>query len=228
VARRQANRQGEARQEETKITFDKGQGLAHDKPKQSPSGQRSFMKYEYELIVERHSYPDNPRDCDWQENDTKMVCFHPQYKLGDKHSYRQEDYESWEELENAIMQKENVAKISPLYLYDHGAITIRTRPFSCSWDSGQVGFVYITQQSSIDCGYEGSLDELIEQEVNRYDCYLTGNVYRYSIYEVEKCSSGQEHKTCVDSVGDFYDEVSCKTTGEAEMEALQRQVSSQR
>jgi hypothetical protein len=32
----------------------------------------------------------------------------------------------------------------PLYLYDHGGITMSTGSFSCSWDSGRVGFTYAT------------------------------------------------------------------------------------
>jgi hypothetical protein len=32
--------------------------------------------------------------------------------------------------------------ILPLYLYDHGGITISCSPFSCPWDSGQVGWIY--------------------------------------------------------------------------------------
>jgi hypothetical protein len=36
--------------------------------------------------------------------------------------------------------------IKDLYLYDHSGITISTSPFSCGWDSGQVGFIYLTRQ----------------------------------------------------------------------------------
>ena len=32
----------------------------------------------------------------------------------------------------------SVAIVQPLYLYDHGGITMNTTGFSCSWDSGQV------------------------------------------------------------------------------------------
>lgn len=32
--------------------------------------------------------------------------------------------------------------ILPLYLYDHSGITISTEPFSCPWDSWQVGWIY--------------------------------------------------------------------------------------
>ena len=32
----------------------------------------------------------------------------------------------------------------PLYLYDHSGITMSISPFSCPWDSGQVGWIYCT------------------------------------------------------------------------------------
>lgn len=37
--------------------------------------------------------------------------------------------------------------ILPLYLYDHGGITIKTNPFSCPWDSGQVGWIYAIKET---------------------------------------------------------------------------------
>ena len=39
----------------------------------------------------------------------------------------------------------------PLYLYDHGGITMSTNPFSCPWDDGgQVGWIYASKQKFID------------------------------------------------------------------------------
>jgi len=41
--------------------------------------------------------------------------------------------------------------ILPLYLYDHGGITMSTNPFSCPWDDGgQVGWIYASKQKFID------------------------------------------------------------------------------
>jgi len=40
--------------------------------------------------------------------------------------------------------------ILPLYLYDHSGITMSTGPFSCPWDSGQVGWIYAPKQKFID------------------------------------------------------------------------------
>jgi len=40
--------------------------------------------------------------------------------------------------------------ILPLYLYDHGGITMSTGAFSCPWDSGQVGWIYAPKKTFID------------------------------------------------------------------------------
>jgi hypothetical protein len=168
----------------------------------------------YELIIERDQYSQNPRNCNWQENATKMICFHSKYELGDKHHYRKEDYNSWEELKKAILKNENVGIIRPLYLYEHSGITISTRPFSCEWDSGQVGFVYMTKEAIIDCGKP---DERIDSEVKEYDCYLRGDVYQYSIFEIT-----ENDKTCVSNVSYFYDENDCRECGEEELNDLRK------
>jgi hypothetical protein len=118
-----------------------------------------------------------------------MICFHRNYDLGDKHTYNHNDYDSWEEMGKAIIKNENVAVILPLYLYDHGGITMSTGPFDCPWDSGQVGFIYITRDKILS-EYGGkkvtkelkeSVTQYLINEVETYDQYLTGDVYDYEI-----------------------------------------------
>lgn len=132
--------------------------------------------------------PSNPRiEFD---NCCKMVCFHKDYKLGDEKDYNRSDYNSWDELKKDIIKQENAVVILPLYLYDHSGITISTTPFSCRWDSGQVGFVYMTRKSiKNDFGIKRltkkaliNLQAILKSEVKAYDDYLTGNVYGYQIY----------------------------------------------
>lgn len=167
--------------------------------------------------------------------------------------------------------------ILPLYLYDHSGITISTVPFSCPWDSGQVGWIYapkdtfrkatgysedelfstdtkrtpkygdlVKVKNEVNWGKVTSLDELtplievdfdynkvltyrspenhrvvreeditevlsnraegiLEDEVREYDMYLTGEVYRYELYELRKCDScGHVEENIIDSCGGFY------------------------
>lgn len=73
--------------------------------------------------------------------------------------------------------------ILPLYLYDHSGITISCHPFSCSWDSGQVGYAVLTKQE-IDSEFGGDREKAeayLRATVKTYDDYLTGSVYGYTI-----------------------------------------------
>jgi hypothetical protein len=138
------------------------------------------------LEVTQDEYPNNPRHDD---NLSTMVCFHNRYSLGDKHTYKHQDYSGWAEMEKAIIKNEKPAVILPLYLYDHSGITISTTPFSCKWDSGQIGFVFISKDKvKNDYGVKRVTKKEIEKvtkvllaELETYDLYMRGEVYGYTL-----------------------------------------------
>ena len=68
---------------------------------------------------------------------------------------------------------------------------------------------------------EEKLNLILDGEVKTYDEYLTGNVYKYTIYEVETCSLGHEHRTYVESSGSYYDEGDCRDEGLCVIENLE-------
>jgi len=153
------------------------------------------------LVVEYCDFVENPREWD---NLGTMVCFHRRYDLGDKHNYNHNDYDSWEEMERAIIKNENVAVILPLYLYDHSGITMNTTGFGCDWDSGQVGFIFISKQKALQ-EYGGKivtkklkerLVTYLTNEVETYDQYISGDVYQFEILD--------ENGEFEDSCGGFY------------------------
>ena len=158
--------------------------------------------------------PTNPRE---DYNLTRMVCFHKRYDLGDSHDYKHDDYDSWDEMEKNITRMENPIVIKPLYLYDHGGITISTKPFGDRWDSGQIGFVFIRKDdvknefSIKRCGQNmvERCDVLLEGEVDVYDKYLRGEVYGYDIVRVTQCELGHEHEEGLERCGDYLDEEQC-------------------
>lgn len=92
----------------------------------------------------------------------------------------------------------------PIYMYDHSGITISTGPFSCKWDSGQVGFIYISKKKAkkeynwknMSRDREKTIKEYLEGEVETYNQYLTGDVYGYFISNEE-----DDH---IDSCWGFY------------------------
>lgn len=78
----------------------------------------------------------------------------------------------------------------PLYLYDHSGLTMRTTSFSCSWDSGQVGFIFASKADAIkEFSKNGRLTAKARQaaldcmtaEVESYDDYLTGNCWGFIV-----------------------------------------------
>lgn len=162
--------------------------------------------------------PESPR-C-WDNLGT-MVCFHGRYDLGDKHNYKHDDYNGWDEMEKAIIKNENVGVILPLYLYDHSGITMNTTGFSCNWDSGRVGFIYISKKKMLE-EYGGKIvtqklkdrvERYLKGEVETYDQYLTGDVYGYRVFKVE---NGEEEE--LDSCWGFYGEDECMEEGVGIME----------
>lgn len=81
----------------------------------------------------------------------------------------------------------------PLYLYDHSGITMSTSSFSCRWDSGQVGFIYVSKETvRKEYGWSRFTKDRVERieaylkgEVETYDHYLTGEVYGYTLEKAE-------------------------------------------
>lgn len=85
--------------------------------------------------------------------------------------------------------EENVC-IQNLYLYEHSGITIRCSPFSCGWDSGQVGFIYVTKEKAGDDWQNA--ETILKGEIATLDQYLTGDVWGYRSFEVDASDMSDE------------------------------------
>ena len=149
---------------------------------------KTIGKYKIEIIPD-----DSPFDPRGDDNLGTMVCFHGNYNLGDKHEYRHQDYSGWDEMKRAIIRNENAGVILPLYLYDHSGITMSTERFSCPWDSGQIGWIFISKEKMrTEYSYKRVSKKLkarvagyLRGEVKTYDQYLTDDVYGYRITNTE-------------------------------------------
>jgi hypothetical protein len=165
----------------------------------------------YRIDIIQDTDPESPRTWD---NLGTMVCFHNRYNLGDKHDYKSNDYDGWKEMKEEIIKRENVGVILPLYLYDHSGITMNTTGFSCGWDSGQVGFIFISKEKiREEYGVKRVSKKMLDRvegylvgEVETYDQYLTGDVYGYRITDTE---TDEE----MDSCWGFYGEDTCMEEG---------------
>lgn len=155
------------------------------------------MSRNINIKIEHDSDAESPRG--WS-NIGYMICFHRRYHLGDGHTYGTCDAESWEDLGHYLEAAEDAVVIMPLYLYDHSGITISTSPFSCPWDSGQVGFILARRCDVLkEWGRKRMSAKLLEQvrqcllaEVEVYDKYLRGDTWGYIIED----ESGEQLDSC--------------------------------
>lgn len=98
--------------------------------------------------------------------------------------------------------------ILPLYLYDHSGITMNTSGFSCPWDSGQVGVIYVSiAKAKAEYGWKNMnlarrrrIEGYLKGEVKTYDQYLTGDVYGYTI----EGPGGEDLDSCWGFYGEEY------------------------
>jgi hypothetical protein len=171
----------------------------------------AFEQFEVDGVTVEFHYDEwggehcNPRDMD---NVTTMVCWHPDYVLGDEQFT---DYDGRGAVETpfdtgnssvGIVSMEHLRRylgicrqaihIRPLYLLDHSGLSIRAGSPSAAdpggWDTSMVGFVYttherITEQCGEDARYHTAkwIAEQVEQDVRLYDSYLQGEVYGFVV-----------------------------------------------
>lgn len=85
-----------------------------------------------------------------------------------------------------------------IYLYDHSGITISMNPFSCRFDSGIVGIIYMIDDPKNPISYEEQY-KIMKSEVKTYDDYLTGNCYGFQILDENE----NEIDSCYGFLGDY-------------------------
>lgn len=90
----------------------------------------------------------------------------------------------------------------PIFIYEHGGITMNIGGFSCPWDSGQAGWIYTTKDEILKAeirvksekgnyikvtnqNWKFAAQSVLKDEVKTYDMYLQGDVYGYVIDEIE-------------------------------------------
>jgi hypothetical protein len=138
----------------------------------------------FRLVIERdYECSHNPRE---DECLGTMVCFHKRYVLGDKH-----EFESPQELDNWLKANEkNLACVLPIYMYDHTSLAFSTTPFSCPFDSGQLGYVYVTNEKARQSFCQDNvpkqkIEEVLNQELQDYQKYINGEqeFYHFAIYD---------------------------------------------
>tara|TARA_R110002124_G_scaffold132950_1_gene295543 strand:- start:33993 stop:34625 length:633 start_codon:yes stop_codon:yes gene_type:complete len=156
---------------------------------------------------------ESPRD--WCNLGT-MVCWHRRYTLGDDHRYSDPhaflcdpagcSSEAGHSFQRLMELAEKRAIILPVYLYDHSGLAMNTTGFHCPWDSGQVGFIYVTLDdvrkefgaARVSKKLRARVENTLRSEVEAYDDFLGGRIYGYTV-----ALDGEEVDACWGFVGDF-------------------------
>ena len=139
-----------------------------------------YKRYKIEIHYDEDG--DSPRNWD------NICIFHIGHR---KYSFGNVNHSSKEDMDIAKAKAKAQGDIVlPLYMYDHGGITISLSPFQCRWDSGQVGFVVIPRLKMIEefgkKNFTPKLKaralEVAKGEVETMDQFVTGQVYGYKIF----------------------------------------------
>lgn len=158
---------------------------------------------------------------------TVSDCRYASYKVSDVENFKEEiedakheilldfinneieDAMTISELLEIVESIENIV-ILPLYLYDHSGITINTTGFSCSWDSGQVGWIYNSieayKKETDNNHTKEQIKEDFTSQVEMYDKYIRGTILWYIVEKENKCDCcGHIEYEELDSCGGFFD-----------------------
>ena len=154
--------------------------------------------------IQCDDYCEDPRDFDG--NRTVMAFSHGRYRLPNEIDFNFNAYSSWDEAEKAFLkevkpEKGTVLYYSRVYMMDHSYCAFSLSPFGGLYgrfDSGCVGFIAITADTIDDKKRrtQEQYAEIANAELEMYECYLNGGVYRVVIEDED----GDE----VDSCGGFY------------------------
>jgi hypothetical protein len=123
-----------------------------------------------EICYDQHA--ESPRTWD---NVTKFVMFHKRYNFPNEIGIRNEDYGSWDEMQEAL---DNQYKwVYPVFMYDHSGLAFSINSFDCKWDSGQVGFI-VLESGTPEQAYKWATSEL-----QTFSHYMNGEMFGVSVFE---------------------------------------------
>ena len=174
-----------------------------------------MKKGKYTLEIMQDSDPLSPREWD---NLGTFIMQHGRYSFGDI-DFETDPYSNksfYDDFKYHLKEVEDCTIKDviylPVYMYDHSGITIKAgESFSCSWDSGQIGYIYITKKQvykeygwkRITKEREKQIEEYLVNEIKVLDDYLNGNVFGFNLTNDE---TDEDVESCWGFYGDTYAE----------------------
>lgn len=159
--------------------------------KEQPMREEEYKGYAIKIYQDIDG-PDPRADFD---HIATMVCFHPNYNLGDKNDFSKEDLVEY-------VKRKDVLSL-PLYLLDHSGLWLSTDRYACDpggWDTSFIGYIVIDYATirkeysvkHVTKSVKERAYKLMQAEVEEYSAYLSGDVFGYVIEdpfgdEVDSC-----------------------------------------
>ncbi len=137
-----------------------------------------FQKGNFVVEILQDEDAENP--LEFHDNLWTMIFWHKRYDMGHKHNFSIDEFETFRKKEKMLC--------FPVYAYDHSGISIsvnRNYPYNCPWDSGQLGYIYVTYKKLWDEYRKKKISKttiekaikIMHGEIETYNDFLTGNCY---------------------------------------------------
>ena len=180
------------------------------------------LRYAHGITANIYYDPEPTSPAEW-DNLGEIAYCSDRYTLGTQEVTR----ERMHEIAAAIESGEYIGL--PVYAYVHGGATIRcASAFSCPWDSGQSGFVYVSKAKvreewkckRISPKLRETVLSSLRGLVEEFDQFLTGDVYGVVVTNAE----GDEIDACWGYYGSDYVEEEAEGMAQHAVAAAEKEV----
>lgn len=140
----------------------------------------------HKIHIYHDEYASSPReDC----NLSTFAFFHKRYELANETEFDSSEFDYWEEMEAKIHSTRDILYCAPVSMYDHSGISLSLGSPTCRFDSGYIGFAFITKQAvreaymvkRITAATKKRAIEALKQELSIYDDFLNENCFRFTV-----------------------------------------------
>lgn len=158
---------------------------------------------EYDIRIYYDEDAPSPRED--RDNLGSFIMWHNNYDFSDEGEKRK--FRTFEDFQDFL--KDNKCVVLPVYMMDHGGQSVRVYPFNDQWDSGQIGFIYVTYKkikeeynlSVVNYKRVKSIKNILASEIDELDVWVKGEIFGYVI-----TNSKNEQ---IDSCWGFYSQREC-------------------
>lgn len=143
---------------------------------------------DYFFNIRQYSWTDSPREG---REDSKLAIYHKRHNFVNETQFNTDNYGSWHELKQAFIADEAIAVILPVYMYEHSGYVFSTTPFGCKFDSGQVGYIFMTKSKAYEIfkckrlskSLIAKINEWLISDVSDYSYWCNNEVYDYILVD---------------------------------------------